>query len=70
MNITEEQAITGSMIRKARIEAELSVRSLANLIGISHTHLTRIENGERALTPDLSKRHAKALIEALNEVKP
>jgi len=70
MNKTGESQITGKTIRRARIEAELSVRSLANLIGISHTHLTRIENGERALTPDLSKRHAKALIEALNEVKP
>jgi transcriptional regulator with XRE-family HTH domain len=55
----------GNVIRNARKEAQLSVRAMANLIGISHTHLTRIENGERPLTPELSKRHAQALIQHL-----
>jgi len=52
---------TAKILRKVRIEAELSVRGLANLIGISHTHLLRIESGERALTPEISKRHAQAI---------
>jgi transcriptional regulator with XRE-family HTH domain len=55
----------GEIIRKARQDCKLSVRAMANLIGISHTHLTRIENGERPLTPELSNRHAVALAKHL-----
>lgn len=49
------QKTTGKTIRTEREAVGMSLRALASEVGISHTHLVRIENGERNLTPHLAE---------------
>lgn len=39
-------AVTGSMLRKLRIDAKLSQKKLAELVGISQAHIAKIEQGK------------------------
>ncbi|MBS7637145.1 CBS domain-containing protein [Candidatus Bathyarchaeota archaeon] len=38
--------ITGSMLRKLRIEAKLTQKKLAELVGVSQAHIAKIEQGK------------------------
>ncbi|MEM3769878.1 MAG: CBS domain-containing protein [Candidatus Bathyarchaeia archaeon] len=38
--------ITGSMLRKLRIEAKLTQKNLAELVGVSQAHIAKIEQGK------------------------
>lgn len=37
----------GKLVKNKRLEAGLSLRQLAKLVGVSHTEIARIESGER-----------------------
>lgn len=55
----QEQA--GRVIRLLRQHHQVSLRSLASTVGVSPSHLSRVENGERDMTPDLYRRVCAAL---------
>lgn len=45
-------SILRECLRRARLKAGLSSRSLAEKMGVSHTYVTRAENGERSIKGD------------------
>jgi transcriptional regulator with XRE-family HTH domain len=53
---TREQQSAGRTFRMMREVHRLSLRELAALVGVSPSHLSRIESGERAAGPELTLR--------------
>ncbi|MEM3550801.1 MAG: CBS domain-containing protein [Candidatus Bathyarchaeia archaeon] len=58
-------AVTGSMLRKLRIDAKLSQKKLAELVGISQAHIAKIEQGK--VDPRLST--VNKILQVLTESK-
>jgi transcriptional regulator with XRE-family HTH domain len=57
--ITEpHHKVPGEVLRAMRDGAGVSLRAMASRVGCSHSHLARVEYGER--TPDLADRVARA----------
>jgi len=52
----------GSIIRKLRVEKKLTQAELANLVGCSDLHITKIENGIRTASPQLVEKAINALV--------
>ena len=52
--------VTGAGLRAMREDAGMSLRAMAWRVGCSHSHLARIEYGERALTRDMGHRISRA----------
>lgn len=48
-------------VKELRIQKGLTVSALADLVGMSHTHISRIENGQRGLSLPVAERIAKAM---------
>ena len=46
----------GNTLRAARVAAGISLRGMADKVGVHYSHLARIESGERPATPDLVAR--------------
>lgn len=65
----EQQKTIGRTIRAEREAVGMSLRALAFEVGISHTHLVRIELGERNLTAELSKSLTHAMAKHLKNKK-
>ena len=63
MDDTDEDNISlGDYLRIAREEKGLSIRALARRVGVDHTYLARVENGERGdPKPELLNRLAAEL---------
>jgi predicted transcriptional regulator len=57
--------ITGSMLRKLRIEAKLTQKRLAELVGVSQAHIAKIEQGK--VDPRLST--VNKILQVLTEGK-
>ncbi len=51
----------GRILRTLREGAGLSARAVAQAAGISHSHLLRIESGERTAAPETMRRLIHAL---------
>jgi len=51
----------GAAVRRARESAGLSRRDLAELVGITRSHVNNVERGDSAVAPDALTRIAKAL---------
>jgi len=67
MPITEPpHTITGEVLRGMRDGVGMTLRTMAERVGCSHQHLARVESGERALTPDLAAKVARAIADHLN----
>lgn len=45
----------------------MTLRTMADRVGCSHQHLARVESGERALTPELAAKVARAIADHLSE---
>ncbi len=43
----------GEKLRTLRLQHNYTTRQLANLLGVTHTHIIGIENGKRGLSTDL-----------------
>lgn len=43
----------GPVLRAIREGAEMSRRSLAKTAGVDHSHLSRVETGERDISPEM-----------------
>lgn len=54
-------AAAGRTLRMMREAHGVGVRDLAAMVGISPSHLSRVETGERAATPDLMNRICDAI---------
>jgi len=50
------QSLAGRTLRMMREAHGVKLRELAELVGISPSHLSRVESGERAAGPDLTDR--------------
>lgn len=50
------QALAGRTYRMIRRTHGMTLAQVAELVGITESHLSRIERGERAISPDLQKR--------------
>lgn len=61
-------ATNGKRIRDLRYERGLTYRALAELAGVNHSTIWRIETGAREGTPALLKRVADALGVAVSEI--
>jgi transcriptional regulator with XRE-family HTH domain len=59
--MTQTRAFDTTKIRKAREKKGLSAKLLAEILGISRPHLTRIERGYRGITPALAMRLEEVL---------
>jgi predicted transcriptional regulator len=46
LTITGGYMITGSLLRKMRLEAKLTQKKLAELVGVSQAHIAKIEKGK------------------------
>lgn len=58
----KEISAYGSLQRKIRNEAKLSIRALSELSGVSHSYLSQVENGTRPTpSPDVIKKISDAL---------
>jgi len=55
-------SIFGNYVRARRVAATLSLRSVADRVGVTHVYLGEVERGVR---PPLNKKHWPALIEAI-----
>lgn len=53
--------LTGAQLQMMRVTHKLSQRQLAPLLGITHTHLSRIESGKRDLTDPMKRQVAVVL---------
>lgn len=50
------QVLAGRTLRMMRETHHIGLRELSGLVGISPSHLSRVESGERAAGPDLTDR--------------
>jgi len=57
----KEQVRAGATLAALREARAIRLGELAETLQISHSYLSNIENGRRALTPQLAARAAKAL---------
>ncbi|MGH3155551.1 MAG: helix-turn-helix domain-containing protein, partial [Streptosporangiaceae bacterium] len=48
------------LLRAARAAAKLSTRELGERLGLSQPRISRMENGQAAVTPDMAKSWAEA----------
>jgi transcriptional regulator with XRE-family HTH domain len=55
----------GQSLRAIREGAGLSRRGLAKAANVDHAHLSRVESGERAMSPALLSRVLRAIAESL-----
>jgi len=62
--------VTGEVLRAMREDAGMSLRAMAWRIGCSHSHLARVEYGERALTGDMGHRISQATVAHILERTP
>ncbi|GII95189.1 helix-turn-helix domain-containing protein [Sinosporangium siamense] len=53
--------ITGADLRRARERADVSLDEMASRIGMSTGHLSRVERGQRAISPTVVQRYREAL---------
>lgn len=53
--------LSGPTLRMMRNEHRVSLRELAALVGISASHLSRVESGERPVSPSLVERVCDAI---------
>lgn len=53
-------SVSGADLRAARIAAGLSQRAVADASGLSQTHLSRVESGEREVTPSTLQAYRQA----------
>lgn len=68
--MSKEDGTLGDFIKSKRQEAGWSLRKLAELSGVSTSHLSRIENGERSpTTEDVLARIANALGVDIEELR-
>jgi transcriptional regulator with XRE-family HTH domain len=58
---TTPEQLAGRTVRMIRQVHGVSLRSLARIVGISPSHLSRVEQGQRAVSPDLALRICQAL---------
>jgi transcriptional regulator with XRE-family HTH domain len=58
------------LLRAARAASKLSTRELAERLGLSQSRITRMENGQAAVTPDMAKAWAEATGLPRNETDP
>lgn len=49
---TDVRCCVGEQIRKARVDKGLTTRQLADMCGLSQSHIVRIESGRYAVTID------------------
>lgn len=61
MSKAAEVLARGDAPRKARVVAGHKVTALAKLVGCSRSHLSNVETGKRAASPDLARRIADTL---------
>jgi transcriptional regulator with XRE-family HTH domain len=55
----------GPVLRAVREGAGMSRRSLATAAGVDHSHLSRVESGERTLSPELLVKVLQAVADRL-----
>ena len=55
------QSVIGNGLRSQREAAKISLRTMAELIGVSHSFLSQLENGHRAWRRSVSKRYEQAI---------
>jgi plasmid maintenance system antidote protein VapI len=68
--ITEpHHKVPGEVLRAMPHGAGVSLRAMASRVGCSHSHRARVEYGERALTPDLADRVARATAAHILEMR-
>lgn len=53
--------LAGQTIQMMRKTHGVTIQALADLVGVSRGHLSRVESGERPATPDLTNRICAAL---------
>lgn len=53
---TAPQVLAGRTLRMMRETHRVTLREMADLVGVSASHLSRIESGERPATADLTAR--------------
>lgn len=61
---TPNKVPSGGYLRTQRLAAGLSLREVAAGLGVHHSHLDRIEKGERTATPDLVSRFDEIFVDA------
>jgi transcriptional regulator with XRE-family HTH domain len=54
---------TGAELRRLRREAGLTQRELAERLELSHTYLSKLENGRMPMPPSMGRRWREALEE-------
>ena len=57
------QALAGRTLRMMREAHNVKLTALAEMVGISPSHLSRVESGERAAGPDLTDRICSVIAE-------
>lgn len=57
----DPRALAGGMFKSIREAHGIGQAELARLVGISRSHLSRVEKGERILSPQLHMRLVNAL---------
>lgn len=59
--VVTPQVLAGRTLRMMRETHGVSLRELAETVGISASHLSRVESGERPATADLTERLCAAI---------
>lgn len=60
-SVPSQRALSGATLRALREGAGLSLREVAAWADVHYSHLARVENGERDVTPALADRVTRAI---------
>jgi DNA-binding XRE family transcriptional regulator len=63
-----DHSATGNALRSQREGAGLSLREMAEAIGVSHSFLSQLENGHRTWRRSLARRYSQAIQKNLNKI--
>ena len=55
----------GPVLRGVREGAGFTLRGLASEVGVTHSHLLRVESGERDISPELLEKVLRAIADRL-----
>ena len=59
--------LAGAAVRRLRLAAQVSQVQLARLVHVNQAHLSRIELGERRVTPEMDRKIRAAIAATLNQ---
>lgn len=65
---TPDNLAIGATLRKQREEADIGLRAMARVVGISHTFLIQLEDGDRTWRRSVRKRYEQEITKHIKKM--